>query len=93
MPQWLRDHCIERMARPAFRCRFGAIGLHQAWVGEDDAHAIPSREGTRKVARALRRYGVPGWVIERMMRTPPRRMTYLSDAELRQIGAVVMRRP
>ena len=71
----------------------GVIGLHQSWVGEDYAHAIPSLEGTRRVAHALRSYGVPKWVVERMMRTPPRGMTYLSDAELRQIGAHVKRRP
>jgi hypothetical protein len=71
----------------------GVIGLHQSWVGEDYSHAIPSLEGTRKVARALRNYGVPEWVIERMKRTPPRRMTYLSDAELVRLGAVVRRRP
>ena len=71
----------------------GVIGLHQSWVGGDYTHAIPSPEGTRKVARALRNYGVPEWVIKRMIRTPPRRMTYLSDSELIKLGAVVKRRP
>ena len=69
----------------------GAIGLHQSWVGEDSAKAIPSLEATQRIARTLRAYGVPRWVVERMMRTPPREMTYLSDAELRQIGAHVQR--
>jgi len=101
VPVLISDKCLSGcaiIALSAWRGRLfvvasGVIGLHQSWIGDDFAHAIPSLEGTRKVARALRRYGVPGWVIERMMRTPPRRMTYLSDAELTQIGAVVRRRP
>lgn len=100
VPVLVRGKCLSGcaiIALSAWRGRLfvvesGVIGLHQPWVGEDYAHAIPSLEGTREVARALRNYGVPGWVIERMIRTPPRRMTYLSDAELRQIGAVVRRR-
>ena len=48
-------------------------------------------EATSRVARALSAYGVPRWVIERMRRTPPRDITYLSDAELRKIGALVKR--
>ena len=101
IPVLVRVECLSGcaiIALSAWRGRLfvvehGAIGLHQSWVGEDSAHAIPSLEGTRKVARALRSYGVPRWVVERMMRTPPRDMTYLSDAELRQIGALVKRRP
>ena len=101
VPVLVRGKCLSGcaiIALSALRGRLfvvesGAIGLHQSWVGEDSAHAIPSLEGTRKVARALRSYGVPRWVVERMMRTPPRDMTYLSDAELRQIGALVKRRP
>ena len=101
VPVLVRGKCLSGCAIIAlsalrgrlFIVELGAIGLHQSWVGEDSAHAIPSLEGTRKVARALRSYGVPRWVVERMMRTPPRDMTYLSDAELRQIGALVKRRP
>ncbi len=101
VPVFVRGKCLSGCAIIAlsalrgrlFVVELGAIGLHQSWVGEDSAHAIPSLEGTRKVARALRSYGVPRWVVERMMRTPPRDMTYLSDAELRQIGALVKRRP
>jgi hypothetical protein len=69
----------------------GVIGLHQSWIGEDSTKAIPSMEATYRVARTLLAYGVPGWVIKRMVRTPPRDMTYLSDVELRQIGALVKR--
>ena len=69
----------------------GAIGLHQAWVGENSAKAIPSMEATHRVARTLLAYGVPKWVVERMMRTPPREVAYLTDAELRKIGAHVKR--
>jgi hypothetical protein len=76
-----------------FVVKSGLIGLHQSWRGEDYAQAIPSPEGTRKVARALRNYGVPEWVIKRMIRTPPWRMTYLSDTELTKLGAVVRRPP
>ena len=101
LPVLVRGKCLSGcavIALSAWRGRLfvvgsGVIGLHQSWAGVDYAHAVPSLEGTRKAARALRSYGVPGWVVERMMRTPPRRMTYLSDAELRQIGAVVKRRP
>jgi hypothetical protein len=101
VPVLVRGKCLSGcaiIALSALRGRLfivesGAIGLHQSWVGEDSAHAIPSLEGTRKVARALRSYGVPRWVVERMMRTPPKDITYLSDAELRQIGALVKRRP
>ena len=101
VPVLVRGKCLSGcaiIALSAWRGRLfvvesGVIGLHQSWVGEDYAHAIPSLEGTRKVARALRSYGVPGWVVERMMRTPPRRMTYLSDAELTKLGAVVRRPP
>ena len=76
-----------------FVVELGAIGLHQSWVGEDSAKAILSMEATHGIARTLRAYGVPRWVVERMMRTPPKDITYLSDAELRQIGALVKRRP
>jgi len=101
VPVLVRHKCLSGcaiIALSAWRGRLfviesGAIGLHQSWVGKDYAHAIPSLDGTRRVARALRSYGVPGWVVERMTRTPPRGMTYLSDAELRQIGAHVKRRP
>ena len=48
-------------------------------------------EATHNVARILSAYGVPKWVVERMIRTPPQDMTYLSDAELREIGALVKR--
>jgi len=71
----------------------GAIGLHQSWVGTNSAKASLSLELTRNVARILRSYDVPKWVIEKMMRTQPQDMTYFSDAELRQIGALVTRRP
>ena len=69
----------------------GAIGLHQAWIGKDSARAIPSMETTNRVARTLRAYGLPSWVVDKMMRTPPREVEYMSDAELRQIGAHVQR--
>ena len=62
-------------------------------VGKNFAKANLSLELTRNVARILRSYGVPKGVIEKMMRTHPQDMTYLSDAELRQIGALVTRRP
>ena len=60
----------------------GAIGLHQAWIGKDSARAIPSMETTNGVAQTLRAYGLPGWVVDKMMRTPPREVEYMSDAEL-----------
>ena len=99
MPVLVRVKCLSGcavIALSAWRGRLfvvgsGAIGLHQAWVGENSAKAIPSMEATHRVARTLRAYGVPKWVVERMMRTPPQDMTYLSDAELRQIGAHVKR--
>jgi len=69
----------------------GAIGLHQAWVGENSAKAISSMKTTHRVARTLLAYGVPKWVVEKMMRTPPRDVAYLTDAELRKIGAHVKR--
>ena len=101
VPVLVRGKCLSGcaiIALSALRGRLfvvesGAIGLHQSWVGEESAHAIPSLEGTRKVARALRNYGVPEWVIKRMIRTPPWRMTYLSDTELTKLGAVVRRPP
>jgi hypothetical protein len=71
----------------------GAIGLHQAWVGENYANAVPSLEATHRVARTLRAYGVPRSIIERMVRTPPQKITYVTDAELAAIGALVMHRP
>ena len=99
VPVLVRAKCLSGcaiIALSAWRGRLfvvasGAIGLHQAWVGEDSAKAIPSLEATQRIARTLRGYGVPRWVVERMMRTPTREMTYLSDAELRQIGAQVQR--
>ena len=99
MPVLVRTRCLSGcaiIALSAWRGRLfvvesGAIGLHQAWVGEDSAKAIPSMEATRMVARTLRAYGVPRWVVDRMMRTPPREVTYLSDSELSAIGALVKR--
>ena len=99
MPVLVRAECLSGcaiIALSAWRGRLfvvesGAIGLHQSWVGEDSAKAIPSMEATQRVARTLWAYRVPRWVIDRMMRTPPRHITYLSDAELRQIGALVKR--
>ena len=99
IPVLVRTQCLSGcaiIALSAWRGRLfvvgsGAIGLHQSWVGEDSAKAIPSMEATSRVARALSSYGVPRWVIERMRRTPPRNITYLSDAELRKIGALVKR--
>ena len=99
IPVLVRAKCLSGcaiIALSAWRGRLfiiesGEIGLHQSWVGEDSARAITSMEATHRVARTLRVYGVPGWVVERMVRTPPRDMTYLSDAELRQLGALVNR--
>lgn len=99
IPVLVRVKCLSGYAIIALSARrgrlfvvdSGAIGLHQSWVGADSAKAIPSMEATHRVGRTLRAYGVPSWVIERMMRTPPREITYLSDAELRQIGALVKR--
>ena len=99
IPVLVRVECLSGcaiIALSAWRGRLlvvehGTIGLHQSWVGEDSAKAIPSMEATHRIARTLRAYGVPRWVVERMMRTPPRDMTYLSDAELKQIGALVKR--
>ena len=99
MPVLVRTRCLSGcaiIALSAWRGRLfvvesGAIGLHQAWVGENSAKAIPSMEVTRMVGRTLRAYGVPRWVVDRMMRTPPREVTYLSDSELSAIGALVKR--
>ena len=99
IPVLVRVECLSGcaiIALSAWRGRLfvvgsGAIGLHQSWVGENSTRAVPSMEATHRVARTLRAYGVPRWVVDRMMRTPPRDMTYLSDAELRQIGALVKR--
>ena len=99
MPVLVRAQCLSGcaiIALSAWRGRLfvvesGAIGLHQSWVGEDSGKATPSIEATQRIARTLRAYGVPRWVVERMMRTPPQDITYLSDAELRQIGALVKR--
>ena len=66
----------------------GAIGLHQCWVGPDDAPR-PSMQCTQRIARALKAYGVPNGVLRRMSRTPPDGMAYLTDAELAAIGARV----
>ena len=101
MPVLIRTKCLSGcavVALSAWRGRLfiiepGAIGLHQAWVGEDYVNATPSLETTRRVARTLRAYGVPRSIIERMVRTPPHRITYVTDAELAEIGAVVKRRP
>jgi hypothetical protein len=99
IPVLVRVKCLSGcaiIALSAWRGRLfviesGAIGLHQSWVGEDPGRAIPSMEATHRIARTLLDYGVPRWVVQRMMRTPPRDMTYLSDAELRQLGALINR--
>ncbi len=99
MPVLVRTRCLSGCAIIALSARrgrlfiveSGAIGLHQAWVGENSTKAIPSMEVTRMVARTLLAYGVPRWVVDRMMRTPPREVTYLSDSELSAIGALVKR--
>jgi hypothetical protein len=101
MPVLVRTKCLSGcavVALSAWRGRLfivesGAIGLHQAWVGENYAHAVPSLEATHRVARTLRAYGVPRSIVERMMRTPPHRITYVTDSELAAIGALVKRRP
>ena len=99
MPVLIRAKCLSGcavVALSAWRGRLfivesGAIGLHQAWVGENYANATPSLEATYRVARTLRAYGVPRSIIERMVRTPPHRITYVTDAELAAIGALVTR--
>ena len=92
IPVLVRAKCLSGCAIIALSAwREGAIGLHQSWVGEDPGRAIPSTEATHRIARTLLDYGVPRWVVQRMMRTTPRDMTYLSDAELRQLGALINR--
>ena len=99
MPVLVRTKCLSGCAVVAlsawrgrlFIVEFGAIGLHQAWVGENYANATSSLEATHRVARTLRAYGVPRSIIERMKRTPPHRITYVTDAELAAIGALVKR--
>jgi hypothetical protein len=100
MPILVRTKCLSGcavVALSAWRGRLfiietGAIGLHQAWVGEDYVKATPySLEATHRVARTLRAYGVPRSIIERMIRTSPHRITYVTDTELAAIGALVKR--
>ena len=101
MPVLVRSKCLSGcavVALSAWRGRLfivesGAVGLHQAWVGEDYAKATPSPEATHRVTRALRAYGVPRSIIERMKRTPPHEITYVTNAELAAIGALVKRHP
>ena len=78
----------------------GKIGLHQSWtcslpdvVDYDCAKgkAIPSMKATWRVAAALEKFGVPKSVLDRMVSTGPDHMTYLSDDELKRIGALVKR--